>query len=64
MFVPPAADKCAEVSDIPRLVKLTDEELKGASEYEKRKALWLRYAFTKKRPTIEDADSGKDGARK
>ena len=51
-------------SDIPRLVELTDEELKGVPEYEKRKALWLRYAFTKKRPTLEDADSGKDGARK
>ena len=51
-------------SDIPRLIKLTDEELKGVSEYEKRKALWLRYAFTKKRPTAEDMDSGKDGALK
>ena len=51
-------------SDIPRLVRLTDEEMRGLSEYEKRKAMWLRYAFTKKRPTLEDADSGKDGARK
>ena len=51
-------------SDTPRLVRLTDEELKGVSEYDKKKALWLRYAFTKKRPTIEDAESGKDGARK
>ena len=50
-------------SDIPRLVKLTDEELNGVSEYEERKTLWLRYAFTKKMPTLEDADSGKDGAR-
>ena len=51
-------------SEIPRLVKVIDEELKGVSEYEKRKALWLRYAFTKKRHTLEDAESGKDGARK
>ena len=42
------------------MIKLNDEELKGVSKYEKRKALWLRYAFTKKRPTLEDADSGKD----
>ena len=49
---------------IPRLVKLTGEELKGVSECEKRKALWLRYAFTKTRPTLEDAHSGKDRARK
>ena len=43
-------------SEIPRLVKITDEELK-------RKALWLKYAFTKERPTLEDVESGKDEAR-
>ena len=45
-------------------MKVTDEQLKDVSEYEKRKALWLRYAFTKKGPTLEDAESGKDRARK
>ena len=37
-------------------MKVTDEELKGVSDYEKRKALWLRYAFTKKMLTLEDAE--------
>jgi len=51
-------------SDKPRLKKLTDQQLSELTEQMKKKAMSMRYAFTRKRPTLEEAAEGKLGRLK
>ena len=51
-------------SDKPRLVKLTEQEVNKLTDNQKKQALAMRYAFTRKRPTLEEAAEGKQGRLK
>ena len=51
-------------SDKPRLTKLTGTQFRELTEQVKKKAMSMRYAFTRKRPTLEEAAEGKLGKLK